>query len=167
MTSRVIQALISEDLACPPTTDTRDALRHYRNVVASAGVTAEPLSHEPPSGLCLHYFCGHFVPDTRVRDAVPLMAVHQHFTALHPVAAGDARWALRPFARELQAYLSVIGAPYTPTTDHLGTESFAGVTVALTADRARYDHNLARFTPPGRHADLRKAYEKPRNKHVR
>ncbi len=167
MTSRIIRALISEDAVNPPAADTRDALRHYRNVVASGNVTAEPLSHQQASGLCLHYFCGHFVADARVRDAVPLIAVHQHFTALHPVAGGDARWALRPFARELQAYLTIIGAPYVPTADRMGAESFTGIAVALTADRARYAENLARITPPGRRADLRKAYEKPRNEHAR
>ncbi len=167
MSSRVIRALISEDHSAAPASDTRDALRYYRNVVASGSLTAQPPSHEQASGLCLHYFCGHLVPDTRVRDSVPLMAVHQHFTALHPVAGGDARWALRPFALELQAYLGIIGAPYTPTTDRLGADSFAGVTVALTADHARYQENLARIRPPGRRADLRKAYEKPRNEHAR
>ncbi len=95
------------------------------------------------------------------------MAVHQHFTALYPVAAGDARWAVKPFARELQAYLTIIGAPYVPAADRMGAESFSGVMVALTADRARYAENLSRFARRGAAADLRKAVETPRNERAR
>ena len=71
-----------------------------------------------------------------------MIDVHGHFTALHPVAVSDARWALKPFARELQTYLSIVGAPYQPT-DQMGVRTFAGVTVALTFDRARFAENVA------------------------
>ncbi len=167
MTSRVIQALISKDLAPPPAADTRDAFRHYQRIAQTGGINAEPLHHEPAAGLCLHYFCGHFLSYHRARDPIALMDVHRHFTALHPVAASDQRWALRPFARDLQTYLSIISAPYQPTADRLGAQSFAGVTVALTFDRARYADNLARFTRPGLRADLRKGFETPGNEQAR
>jgi hypothetical protein len=167
MTSRVIRALISEDLSPPPASDARDAFRHYRRIAQTGGITAEPLSHEPAAGLCLHYFCGHFLADNRARDPIALMDVHRHFTALHPLAAGDERWALKPFARELQTYLGIVGAPYQPIADRLGVGSFAGVTVALTFDRARFAENVARFTRPGLRADLRKDFETPRNEQAR
>lgn len=167
MTSRIVQALISEDLSTPPAADTRDAFRHYRHIVQTGGVHPDPLHHEPAAGLCLHYFCGHFLPDHRARDPITLLDVHRHFTALHPVAAGDKRWALKPFSRELQTYLSIIGAPYQPTADRIGAQTFAGVTVALTFDRARYAENMARFTRPGQCADLRKGFETPRNEMLR